>query len=119
VRGLGAAVLALAGTRAELIGIELREETLRAGRMLLLGALAVLLLGAALIFAGAFVVAAVGEEHRLLALGAIVVIYAGAAAVLLLKIRASLRNGPLPFSATTRELRADVDALMGRPLKSP
>lgn len=119
VRRVGAAILALTGTRVELAGVELREETLRAGRLLLLGAIAVLLLSAALIFAGAFVVVAVGAENRLFALGAIVAIYAAAAVGLLLKIRTSLRDGPAPFAATVRELRADVDALRGGPLKRP
>jgi uncharacterized membrane protein YqjE len=119
LRGVGTAVLALVGTRAELLGVELREETLRAFQLLLWGAVAVLFLAASLVFAGAWVVMAIGEERRLLALGIVTVLYAGGAIAVFLWIRGTLRSAPLPFSATASELKADIDALSGGPLKKP
>jgi len=119
LRGVGAAVLALAGTRAELLGVELREEALRAFQLLLWGAVAVLFLAASLVFAGAWVVMAVGDERRLLALGIVTLLYAGGAIAVFLWIRGTLRAAPLPFSATAAELQADAAALSGGPLKRP
>jgi uncharacterized membrane protein YqjE len=119
IRSVAAAVLALAGTRFELLGLEAREEAMRVARALLLGAIAVFLLGASLVFLGALLVVAAGDEHRILALVAITVIYAGTGAGILAWVRASWVGAPTPFSATAREIKADVDGLMGRPLKRP
>ena len=119
IRALAAAVLALAGTRFELLGVEAREEAMRVARALLLGAIAVFLLGASLVFLGALIVVAAGDEHRILALVAITVIYAGAGAGILAWVRASWIEAPTPFSATAREIQADLTALRGGPLKPP
>jgi uncharacterized membrane protein YqjE len=111
VRSVGTMLLALFGTRIELLGVELREESLRAQRLLVIGAVAAFFLGAALVLAGILFVVALWDSHRLLALGALIVLYGGLGIGLLLHIRLSARKAPLPFSATAREIEADLELL--------
>jgi uncharacterized membrane protein YqjE len=108
---IGATLLALLRTRVALVGVELREETRRVLGLLLLAGLALILAGAALVAFALFVAAAFWETHPLLALGGIVVVYAALAAVLLLRVQASLRDAPIPFEATVREMETDLSML--------
>lgn len=113
LKRIAATLLALAGTRVELIGVELREEALRAQRLLLMGIVAAFLLGAALVLAGALVAAAFWDTHRLLTLAALVLVYGGAGVAILLRMRSAARDEPLPFAATAREFEADLEMLRG------
>jgi uncharacterized membrane protein YqjE len=119
VRNIGTTLLALLGTRIELIGVELREESLRIQRMLVAGAVAAILLGAALVLAGVLVVVAFWDTHRLLALAAVTVAYAALGAVLLARARAAARAAPTPFAATAAEIQADLELLRDPPPKAP
>jgi uncharacterized membrane protein YqjE len=114
-REAGAALLALAATRVELLGVELREETQRVQKTLVFGIVAGFFLGAALVFAGALVVAAFWERHGLLALAAVSVAYGGLGLFLLQRMRSAAAQAPLPFAATAREFAADLDLLRRRP----
>ena len=111
MRAAASALLALGGTRAELLGVELREEVLRAQQLLVAGAIAALLLGAGAVFAAVFVAVAFWDTHRLLALGLIAVALAGAGAALLMSARSKLGSDNLPFASSAREFRADAEAL--------
>ena len=111
MRAAASALLALGGTRAELLGVELREEVLRAQRLLVAGAVAAMLLGAAAVFAAVFVAVAFWDTHRLLSLALIAVALAGAGAAMLMSARATLSSDNLPFASSAREFRADVDAV--------
>jgi uncharacterized membrane protein YqjE len=107
----GAAFLGLAGTRIELIGIELREEGLYVQKMIVRGIIAAFLLGGALVMAGVFIAAAFWDTHRLPALAAVAVLYAIAGGGALMALRSSLQQRPTPFHATAREFEADVSAI--------
>lgn len=113
LRSLGSALLDAVGTRAELALTELREEGERRREMLVLGLVAGLFFGLALLLAALFVVVIFWDTHRLAALGGVTLLYAGVAAVALGALRAKQRASPAPFEATLRELAADRE-LLGR-----
>lgn len=115
IKGTAATLIELVGTRFELAGLELRDESRHALGLVVRGVAAGLLAGAAAVMAGVLVVAAFWDSHRLLAAGLVAVAYAGAAAWLALGIRNVLRDRPAPFEASVRELQADLAALRGRP----
>ena len=119
VRNIGTTLLALLGTRIELVGVELREESLRVQRMLVAGAVAAILLGAALVLAGVLVVVAFWDSHRLLALAGVTVAYAAAGAILIARVRNAARAAPTPFAATAAEIQADLELLRDTPAKAP
>ena len=110
-RETGAALLGLAGTRIELLGIELREEGLYLQAMIVRGIVAAFLLGAALVMAGVFVAAAFWDSYRLPALAVVAVLYGVGGAGALMALRSSLRQRPTPFHATAREFEADLGAI--------
>lgn len=107
LRALGATLLDVVGTRAELAVVELREEGERRSRMLVLALAAGLFLALGLLLAALFVVTVYWDTHRLAALGAVTVLYLAIAAVAFLRLREMLRTSPKPFEATLRELAAD------------
>jgi len=55
MRDAGAALIGLAGTRIELLGVELREEGLHLQKLLVQGIVAAFLLGGALVVAGVLI----------------------------------------------------------------
>jgi uncharacterized membrane protein YqjE len=114
LRALGATLLELLGTRAELALVELREEGERRTQMLALGLAGALFLGLALLLAALFVVVFFWETHRLAAIGGVTLLYLGIAALAFAILRAKLRASPPPFEATLRELAADRELLRGR-----
>lgn len=107
----GAAFLGLAGTRIELLGIELREEGLYLQMMIVRAIIAAFLLGCALVMAGVFVAAAFWDTHRLPALAVVAVLYAIGGGGALMALRSSLQQRPTPFHATAREFESDLGAL--------
>jgi uncharacterized membrane protein YqjE len=114
VSSVAATLLALLRTRIALVGVELREETRRAIGLLLALAIAVLFAGASLVAFAFFVAAAFWDTHPLLALGGITLLYAAIGIGLLLRVRAVLRDAPIPFEATVREFDEDLSMLRDR-----
>jgi uncharacterized membrane protein YqjE len=114
----GTTLLALLGTRIELLGVELREETLRVQRILVVGIVAAFCLGAALLLASALLVLALWDRYQLLGLAAVTALYAAIGGLLLAHVRSSIRSGPAPFSATVRLIEEDLELLRERPAKS-
>jgi uncharacterized membrane protein YqjE len=113
LRALGATLLEMLGTRAELAVVELREEGERRKRMLVLALAGALFLALGLLLAAMFVVVLFWDEHRLLALGAVTLLYLGIAAFAFLRLRQEQLAAPPPFEATLRELAADRELLRG------
>lgn len=99
-------VLAMAGNRTELLGVELREEAVRwLGAFLLVAALVALgTLTLALITLT--LVLACWEERRLVALTALSAVYLVATILVAAGLRRRLQNWP-SFSATVAELKKD------------
>jgi len=111
LKSIGATLLNMAGTRAELALVEFREEGERRKRMLLLAAGAASFLAMALLFAGAFVVALFWDSHRLLAIAAVTLAYLAIAGAAAMRLSAMARTSPPPFEATLRTFAADRDLL--------
>ena len=112
-RSLAATLLDIAGTRAELALVELKEEGERRKVMAAWLAAAGFCLALGILFASVFVVAWFWDTHRLAAIAAVSLFYLGAAAVLFMQASARMRAAPAPFEATRRELAADRQALRG------
>ncbi len=114
IRGAASTLVELLGTRVELFGVELREETRNLQEMLLRGFVAALLLGCALVMAGVAVVVAFWDTHRLLAVCAVTLIYAGGGVFLFMGMRSSFRERPAAFRTTVDEFQADLATLRKR-----
>jgi len=109
LRALGATLLALIRSRAELIAIELQEERERSKEMLVL--LAALFLALGLLLVAFLIVALFWDTHRLLAIGGVTLLYLGIGGVALLKLRNKLRKSSPLFSATLYEFENDLEVL--------
>ena len=114
LRALGATLLALVCTRAELIAIELQEEKERAGQKLVLVVLAALFLAMGLLLVAFLVVVLFWETHRMLSAGGITLLYLGIGGWALIRLREMSRNSPPPFAATMSEFANDLRQLRGR-----
>lgn len=111
LRSIGPALIGLLRTRLELFGIELAEEKERAARMAMLGALALLFAGLALLMVNVLVLAWFWDSHRFLAIIGLVVAYGGMALLCVMRLQTAVANRPPMFEATLAELKADVEAL--------
>jgi uncharacterized membrane protein YqjE len=105
-------VVDIAQTRLALIGTELEQEKLRLLGALWQGALALLLLGLALVCALGFVVLLFWDGYRLPAIGVLTLLLGGGGAWLLRSARQALRSpeGGV-FALSLGELRRDRDGL--------
>ena len=113
VRALAATLVDIAGTRAELALVELREEGARQKRIVATLAIAAVFLVLALLLAAFFVIACFWDTHRLAAIAGMTLLYGAVGAIALARATAASRSAPPPFEATLRELAADRDALRG------
>jgi uncharacterized membrane protein YqjE len=113
-RAAGGTLLAFLRVRAELIALELKEQTDRGKRLLVLAVVAAAFLFAGLLLAAMFVVAVFWDTWRLQAMAAVTLAYAGIGAWAGLRIRAILANSPPAFAATLQEFENDLAMLKGR-----
>jgi uncharacterized membrane protein YqjE len=111
LRSIGPALIGLLRTRLELLGIELADEKERAARMAMLGALALLFAGLALLMVNVLVLAWFWDSHRYLAIIGLVVAYGGMALLCVMRLQTAVASRPPMFEATLAELKADVEAL--------
>ena len=114
LRALGATLLELVGTRAELAVVELREEGERRKEMLVLVLVAALFLALGLLLAALFVVVLFWDDHRLAAIGGVTALYLAVALLAFLRLGQRARASPPPFEVTLRELATDWELLRGR-----
>jgi uncharacterized membrane protein YqjE len=111
VKGLLSTSLTLLQTRFQLLATELEEERQRLLAMLLWGAIAVLALGAGLVFVAIFLTVMFWDSNRLLVLG---VFSAGFLGLGLLAVYLAWKLGSSPsglFAASLAELNRDRTAL--------
>ncbi len=108
---LGRHLFALFVTRVELAALELGEARNHLGRVLLLGALGVLLLCFALGGWTALVVALAWDALGWKILLLVAAFYTVLAVIVLLSVRAMLATDKFMLPSTVAELRADRDAL--------
>lgn len=107
LRGMLGTTLTLLQTRLQLLATELEEERQRLLALLLWGAIAVLALGAGLVFLAVFLTVLLWDSHRLLVLGifAAAFVTAGVLAVVLTMRLARSPSGL--FGASLAELSRD------------
>ena len=113
IRALAATLLQMAGTRAELALVELREDGERRLAIVVLQALAGVFLAFGLLLATLFVVAFFWDTHRLAAIAAMALIYFAIAFAVLAVAKSKAASAPPPFESTRSELAADVRSLRG------
>jgi uncharacterized membrane protein YqjE len=111
LRALGATLMALVGTRAELLVVELREETERRKEMLLLAGIAGVFLALGLALAAFFVVLVFWDTHRVAAGAAVTVVYLGIGAWAAFRLKEKARASPPPFEATLAEFAKDLEMM--------
>lgn len=111
LRAIGPSIIGLLRTRLELFGIELAEEKERAAQLAVLGALALLFAGLALLMVNVLVLALLWDSHRFVAIGGLIVVYGGLAFLCVARLQAAVAERPPMFEATLAELKADVEAL--------
>ena len=107
-------MLALLSARAELVSIELKEETKRRKSLVVLALVALLFLGCGLLLLAFLVVVIFWDSHRIAAIAALTLAYSALGAWAFVRLRAILRDSPPPFGATLEEFRNDLEMLRGR-----
>ena len=114
LRALGATLLALIGTRAELLVVELREEGERRKEMLVLAGVAAVFLALGLLLVAFFVVVLFWDTHRVIAAAAVTLTYLAIGAGALARLRQKAHSSPPPFEATLAEFAKDLEMLKRR-----
>ena len=114
LRSLGATFLALIGTRAELLVVELREEGERRKEMLVLAGVAAVFLALGLALAAFFVVVVFWETYRVAATAAVTLLYFAIGTWALVRLKEKARASPPPFEATLGEFAKDLEMLKAR-----
>ena len=111
LKGLLATSLTLLQIRLQLLGTELEEERQRVLALLLWGGIALIALGAGLVFAVIFLIVLLWDTHKLLVLGAATAGFVGLGAIALMM---AFKLGRAPsglFAASLAELSQDRAAL--------
>ena len=103
--------LQTAQTRLELLALELQEEKLRLGSLLLNVLLSALLLAFGIVFLLIFLTVLFWEEHRLMALGISTVVCIGAALFAASNAAREIKRGSRLFASSLAELARDREAL--------
>jgi uncharacterized membrane protein YqjE len=111
VKGLLGTALTLLQTRLQLLATELEEERQRVLALLLWGAVAVLALGAGLVFLAVFLTVLLWDSNRLLALGVFSAVFLGLG-ITAVCLAWKLGHSPSGlFAASMAELHRDRAAL--------
>jgi uncharacterized membrane protein YqjE len=111
---LAANAIALVRTRLELASVELQETTGRVKELLILAICGALLAIFTLLFASMFVIVCFWDTHPVAAVGGVTLFYLVLTVVVAVRLRQSVRGGPMPFAATLAELENDVASLRNR-----
>jgi uncharacterized membrane protein YqjE len=107
LRRLGAVLVAILHTRAELLAREFERERMRITRLLILGVGALFFLGLGALTFTVFIIVLFWDSQRLLAIGLLTLVYFGIAAGLLIYAKGIAAQAARPFAATVAELKKD------------
>ena len=113
LRAVLVTVLGIAGTRFEMLGIELAEEKERLVALALTGFAATFALSFAILMLTFFCVVLFWDTHRLAVIGGFTLLYFALGAWLVARMRAQLDAHPSLFAGTVAQLLKDRDALRG------
>ena len=114
MRGLLGSLTGLVHQRLTLLGIELREEAVRARWMLVDSVAAILLAALGLAFAGFALVISVGEQYRAVVAGSVALVFGAAAGYTAWRAKCALSARTGAFSGSLAELERDREALTRR-----
>jgi uncharacterized membrane protein YqjE len=114
LRRLGATVVALLHTRAELIAREFERERVRVTRLLILGVAALFFFALGTITLTIFVIVLFWDSHRLIAIGFLTLLYFAIAAGVGIFAKREVARSAKPFSSTVAQLKHDRDVLRHR-----
>jgi len=114
LRELPAQIAAMLATRGEIAALELADARDRLVRSLALGAIAAVLMLAALMTLSLWVAAIFWDGPRVLALGLLTLAYGVAGVWLVLAVRRDFASAPPLLAQTLAELQKDRDALARR-----
>jgi uncharacterized membrane protein YqjE len=109
LRRVGATLLAILHSRAELLARELEREQVRITRLVLLGIAALFFLTLGAITATVFIIVLFWDSQRLVVIGFLTLLYLGLGLGILSFARKETEAAKRPFSATLEELRKDRD----------
>lgn len=112
---LMATAIEMAHVRLELLGTEVEFEKRRLFDGLLLGGIALLLLGLGLVLLCGFIVLMFEQGYRLAAVGVMALLFLGCGAFTLRESRRRLRNPKSMFEASVQELAQDRAGLTRPP----
>lgn len=98
-------------TRLELLALELQEEKLRLGSLVLNVLLSALLLAFGIVFLLIFLTVLFWDEHRLVALGISTVVCIGAALFTASNAAREIKRGSRLFASSLAEIARDREAL--------
>jgi uncharacterized membrane protein YqjE len=107
---LGATLVAMLQTRAELAALEVEEESLRFLSYMVRALLALLLVGIAVVLGVFLVILLFWDSYRIEAVVGVMALLLGASAWLGLQVRRDIRNKPRLLGATIAEINKDVAA---------
>lgn len=108
-------LLAILQTRLELLSIEMEEERLRVGQILLYGSVALTFFAMSIMLLTAFILVLFWEEHRLLVLGGFSALFLTVGLVAWGALCRVARGRSKLFSTSLSELAHDRDRLASRP----
>lgn len=114
LRNLAGTAVAVAYTRLELLSVELQEERLRLGSLLLYAAAAAFFLGFGAVLLTILVTVALWDSHRLLALAVATSSFLLVGTLCAVAARRRAGEGSRLFKASLEELSRDRNALHDR-----
>jgi uncharacterized membrane protein YqjE len=114
LRRLGATVVALLHTRAELIAREFERERVRVTRLLILGVAALFFFALGTITLTIFIIVLFWDSQRLVAIGVLTLLYFGIATAVAIFAKREAARSSKPFASTVAQLKHDRDLLRRR-----
>jgi uncharacterized membrane protein YqjE len=104
-------VMEMVRTRLKLFALDFEEERGRFISLLLMGGLALIFAGCALLMVILLIVVAFWETHRFAAIGSLLVVFLVLSVGLGYYLRRTIALAPPPFAATLQEIERDKESL--------
>jgi uncharacterized membrane protein YqjE len=114
LRRLGATLVEVLHTRAELLAREFERERVRITRLLLLGVVALFFLALGAITFTIFIIVLFWDSQRLVAIGFLTVLYFAIAIGLALSAKREAAQSAKPFASTVAQLKKDREEFFSR-----
>ena len=116
LKRMAGTLLAIFQTRLDLLAIEIEEERLNIGQMVLYGSIALLFFGLAILLLTIFIVVLLWDNYRLPVLAGFIVMYFAAGLFAWMALRRMIGKKSKLFSASIAALAVDRERLEPRPV---